>query len=343
MGKEWHQIKNTLDYIKFLEVEKAEALMWGPEMLSELSQVTQWWLSWVRNSHLSTTCSSHPTVRPPKELEKSTLFSKAHWKYPGPERTTFQVQISSHNHFLTSALKQGIRWFFGRAQSSGPDNPRSEKAAPIQGLIVSFRGFSQDLTLGACLLVKKTQAYILAFTFLRLLDSFRTHWESPSQLLASYPIVQQVARSVGLLFVLSHITKNLLALKTAPSKGIDPSRQNWERALALWEWVLRGQQSPLCEEPEGRRNSGEEGWGVPGVWVSPLRSKLKGTRWPCSSALVQQTCRHQRCRWLSNWFEGFWLWQRKPDAATNCHLFQCHLWPQLLPLFLSILISFLTT
>lgn len=57
---------------------------------------------------------------------------------------------------------------------------------------------------------------------------------------------------MGLLFVLSHITKNLLALKPAPSKGIDPSRQNWERALALWEWVLRGQQSPLCEEPEGK-------------------------------------------------------------------------------------------
>lgn len=42
MGKEWHQINNTLDYINCLEVESAERFMWGPEMLSELSQVTQW-------------------------------------------------------------------------------------------------------------------------------------------------------------------------------------------------------------------------------------------------------------------------------------------------------------
>lgn len=33
----------------------------------------------------------------------------------------------------------------------------------------------------------------------------------------------------------------------------------------------------------------------------------------------------------------------KPDAANNFHLFSCHLRPQLLPTFFSLLISFLTT
>lgn len=33
----------------------------------------------------------------------------------------------------------------------------------------------------------------------------------------------------------------------------------------------------------------------------------------------------------------------KRKAATNCHIFQCHLWPQSLPLLLLVLISFLTT
>lgn len=279
MGKEWYQINNTLDYIKFLEVERAEALMWGPETLSELSQVTRWRLSWVCNSHLPATCSSHSTMRLPKELEKSISLSKAHWKYPGPERTTFQVQVSSHNHFLTSALKQVIRWFFGRAQSSRPDNPLSEKAAPIQGLIVSFRGFSQDLTLGACLLVRKTQAYILVFTSLRLLDSFRTHWDPPSQPPIPYPIVQQVwtttalhqgARPVGSLFVLSHITKNLLALKPTPPKDIEPSRIE-EGHSHCGSGCWGDSRAPSVKNGKGRRNSGDEGWGVPGVWVAPLR------------------------------------------------------------------------
>ena len=113
-GKEWHQVNNTLDYTEFLEVERAEALMWGPEMLRELSQVTGG--DWLTEVGLQLTPSSYKLLPPHCELEKSILLGKALEKYPGPKESTFQVQVSSRNYFLTLALKWVLRWLFSRVQ-----------------------------------------------------------------------------------------------------------------------------------------------------------------------------------------------------------------------------------
>ncbi|CAI9174478.1 unnamed protein product [Rangifer tarandus platyrhynchus] len=84
-------------------------------------------------------------MRPPTELENPVLPSKAHLKYPGPKETAFQIQVSSHNHFLTSELSSSecSDGFLAEPSPAGPATS-SEKAAPIQSLAV---GFSQGLNL----------------------------------------------------------------------------------------------------------------------------------------------------------------------------------------------------
>lgn len=113
-------------------------------------------LSWVCNSHLPATGSFLPLPREAAhEAGKVHFPQQAREKDPRPEENTFQVQVSSRHHFLTSALQRVLARLFGRAQSSRPDNLLSKKAAPIQGLTISCRGFSRDLTLRACLLVRE--------------------------------------------------------------------------------------------------------------------------------------------------------------------------------------------
>lgn len=128
--------------------------------------------------------------------------------------------------------------------------------------------------------------------------------------------------------------QNLLALKICSSKE-HKSFQNWVSVFTSWRWVLRGQQSPNPEQKEGEEES--RGARLEGPWGlrAPLWQEPQGTQWLCSAALDTRGAG-----------DILLIYPRDSDqlgrgkVATNCHLFQCHLWPQQLLRLLLVLISF---